>query len=189
MSSGRCSERIICEVTVVYVIMPKHHGMSQAKKNYEEFRRAQNMSGITRVTDPNKGPLDGVELQANGVVTRFITNSKKKTVAIKTQEVAPCKIMASYEVGTISLSIPSKALMVSVRLDEVMAVIQEAAASAADLCGPVKPKEGGPLPLYCNQCRCWVPDTANSEMKKDGLYAHSHLCGRMNNGEIPDAEA
>lgn len=55
----------------------------------------------------------------------------------------------------------------------------------------VHPKEGGPCSLYCETCNCWVPNTANSEMRKEGAYAHSHFCidgvCDMQNGEIHDS--
>lgn len=85
------------------------------------------MSEVTRVNDPTKAPLDAVELHAKCVVTKFISNNKKKLVNIKSQEVQDCKISASYQTGTFNVSVPSKALMVSARLDEVIAVLQEAA--------------------------------------------------------------
>ena len=147
------------------------------------------MSEVTRVNAPSKAPPDGVELHAKCMVTKFITNEKKKLVAIKGQEVQDCKIMASYQTGTVSISVPGKAMMVSARIDEVMAVLQEAAEAAMDAAGPVRPREGGPLSLYCLRCRCWVPDTASAEMKKEGYYAHSHVCGDMTHGEIPDEES
>lgn len=47
-------------------------------------------------------------------------------------------------------------------------------------------KEGGPFSLYCDICHCWVPNTANTEMKKEGVIAYSHCCGNLINGEIMD---
>ena len=38
--------------------------------------------------------------------------------------------------------------------------------------------------LYCTKCHCWVPNTANAEMRKEGCYAHSHVCGIRGAGEI-----
>lgn len=40
----------------------------------------------------------------------------------------------------------------------------------------VRPREGGPYSLFCHTCRRWIPNTANHEMRKEGAYAHSHLC-------------
>lgn len=56
----------------------------------------------------------------------------------------------------------------------------------------VQPKTGGPYSLFCNLCNCWVPNTANHEMRKEGFYAHSHSCSNgvcdMRNGEISDSD-
>lgn len=40
--------------------------------------------------------------------------------------------------------------------------------------------------LYCRKCHCTVPNTANTEMRKEGFYAHSHICGVRGSGEIYD---
>lgn len=37
-------------------------------------------------------------------------------------------------------------------------------------------KPGGPFSLYCTSCHRWIPNTANAEMKKEGIFAHSHFC-------------
>lgn len=51
----------------------------------------------------------------------------------------------------------------------------------------VYPRKGGPYSLYCSKCRCWVPNTANYEMKKEGAFAYTHFCldgvCDMKNGE------
>lgn len=38
--------------------------------------------------------------------------------------------------------------------------------------------------LYCAKCKCFVPDTANHEMRKEGFFAHSHVCGIHAAGEV-----
>jgi hypothetical protein len=57
---------------------------------------------------------------------------------------------------------------------------------------PVQPRKGGPYSLFCTSCNCWVPNTANYEMKKEGFYAYSHSCHKcvcdMQNSEISDAD-
>lgn len=53
---------------------------------------------------------------------------------------------------------------------------------------PVIPKSGGPWSLYCTDCGVWTPNTANAEMKKEGFYAHSHVCGHMQKDEISDED-
>lgn len=90
------------------------------------------MSEVTRVNDPNIAPLDGVALGAKCIVTRFST-AKNKVVNIKSQEMADCSIKASMELGIMSISVPGRAQMVSIRIDEAMAVLKEAADAANDV--------------------------------------------------------
>lgn len=90
------------------------------------------MSEVTRVNDPNIAPLDGVALEAKCIVTRFST-AKNKVVSIKSQEMADCSIKASMELGIMSISVPGRAQMVSIRIDEAMAVLKEAADAANDV--------------------------------------------------------
>ena len=97
------------------------------------------MSEVTRVNDPNIAPLDGVALGAKCIVTRFST-AKNKVVSIKSQEMADCSIKASMELGIMSISVPGRAQMVSIRIDEAMAVLKEAADAAND--GAAGRKEG-----------------------------------------------
>lgn len=40
----------------------------------------------------------------------------------------------------------------------------------------VQLREGGQYSLFCYNCRRWIPNTANHEMNREGLYAHSHFC-------------
>lgn len=40
----------------------------------------------------------------------------------------------------------------------------------------VKPREGGPYSLFCYTCKRWIPNAANDEMQKKGVYAHNHFC-------------
>lgn len=49
----------------------------------------------------------------------------------------------------------------------------------------VIPVHGGKRSLYCPKCRVFVCDTANYEMKREGFYSHSHICGVPDSSEIP----
>lgn len=31
--------------------------------------------------------------------------------------------------------------------------------------------------LYCRKCHCYVSNTANAEMRKEGCFSHRHICG------------
>lgn len=90
------------------------------------------MSKVERVNNPEIAPLDGVALDAKCIVTRFST-AKNKVVSIKSQEMADCSIKASMELGIMSISVPGRAQMVSIRIDEAMAVLKEAADAANDV--------------------------------------------------------
>ena len=37
--------------------------------------------------------------------------------------------------------------------------------------------------LFCKKCRCFVQNTANNEMRREGFFAHSHVCDEQNAGE------
>ena len=48
----------------------------------------------------------------------------------------------------------------------------------------VKTREGGRYSLFCYNCRRWIPNTANYEMRKEGAYSHSHACSKLEDGSI-----
>lgn len=91
------------------------------------------MNRVERVNDPGKAPSDGVELHTRCVVTKFRAEKGGKLTGITGQELASCKILASMMDGTVGISIPGKCRMVSVRIDELMAVLKEAADAANDV--------------------------------------------------------
>lgn len=85
------------------------------------------MSEVTRVPARLSGISDAVELRAQCSIARYRT---KNSVAVSVKgkpRLHPCKIMASYSEGTVSVSVPETAFSVTVRLDEMMAVLKEAA--------------------------------------------------------------
>ena len=91
------------------------------------------MSEIRRVPIEVSGVPDGVELQANCAVSRYRTRHCS-VIGIKgTPRVYPCRIMASFTNTTMSISVPHTAFSVTVRLDEVMAVLKEASDYHHDL--------------------------------------------------------
>lgn len=85
---------------------------------------------IRSVPKAECGLSDCVELFANASVTVF----RRKKGETPGGGVAECRMTASYESGVVSISLRSgRPLMVSVRLDEMMALLQAAAAHAAGL--------------------------------------------------------
>ena len=87
-------------------------------------------------TDPKNGPLDGASAKVN--VARFIFNDDGQTFKHKVLE---GNIKASYEIGTVSISVPEEKIMLAVRLDEIM---QPCAIFDKDFCSSVS---GTPLKI------------------------------------------
>lgn len=107
--------------------------------------RKQEMSqetkgNIRRVPKGCEGiPEDGVEMMAKCTITNF-TVKKRKVTGIGSQTLANCKMMASFDTGVVSVSVRGqRPFMVSVRLDEMMALLKE----AADYSMEVKPRKLG----------------------------------------------
>lgn len=96
---------------------------------------------IRRVPQGCEGiPEDGVEMLAKCTVTDFIVE-KKKVTGIGSQMLANCKMMASFDSGVVSISVRGRQpFMVSVRLDEMMALLKEAADYSIEV-SPRKPGE------------------------------------------------
>lgn len=44
----------------------------------------------------------------------------------------------------------------------------------------VLPRKGGKYSLFCYTCHRWIPNTANYEMRREGVYSHDHFCVREN---------
>ncbi len=79
---------------------------------------------IRRNTDPKMGPTDGVECTVQGILTQFI---EKRGKGVMRQSQTTCKILASVETGTISISMKNeKGLMMTVRLDEMVGLVAAA---------------------------------------------------------------
>ncbi len=86
---------------------------------------------INRNTDPEVGPLDGVTLEAKGSLTVFGTGEEEGTFSM---ELHDCKIMASVETGTFSISMRDACgIMMAVRIDEAVEVLAAALEIARDI--------------------------------------------------------
>lgn len=97
------------------------------------------MSEIKRVPFEASGLPDAVELEANCSVVHVTTKDGAVTGIRGKARLHSCKLMASYEEGTLTISTPEIGMMVSVRLDEAMAVLMEAAAASHDMKGEEAP--------------------------------------------------
>lgn len=97
------------------------------------------MSEIKRVSYEASGLHDAVELKANCSVVRVITNDGVVTGVRGKARLHPCKLMASYGEGILTISTPAIGMMLSIRLDEAMTVLMEAAAASHDAKGEEVP--------------------------------------------------
>lgn len=89
---------------------------------------------IERVTNPAEGPLDGVRLHTACAVTRFTSTEELDKRKIAEQSLQDCSILASYETGTLSVSVRGDVnIMVSVRIDELFALMKMAADASIEL--------------------------------------------------------
>lgn len=76
---------------------------------------------IYQNTDPKAGPLDGVQLRIDCVRTRF-TRAVQKTGYPFKQAQTEANVSASVETGTFSIRDIQTNVMVSIRIEDVMAV-------------------------------------------------------------------
>lgn len=101
--------------------------MSEEVKNGEQYRK------IVDVPMEQSGLHDAVQMIAKCSVTDFKLDEKgAKTIG----DIAlrDCKFMASYEAGTASFSVQGAPdFMVTVRLDELMAILQAASIRASQI--------------------------------------------------------
>lgn len=97
--------------------------------------------GVIRIVPASEsGVSDGVEMMAQTAMAIF-ERKDGKVVGIGNIGNLPCKMMASYETGTFSVSVRgSDPFMVSVRLDELMALLHAAAARHVETAPKAKKK-------------------------------------------------
>ena len=89
--------------------------------------RKEQGNKVNVVPKSKSGLSDCVVLYANANVTTFKKDGRQ-AYRIDRGETVKCRMMASYESGVVSISLRGDPhLMVSVRLDEVMGLLKEAA--------------------------------------------------------------
>lgn len=91
------------------------------------------MGEVVRVPAQVSGISDAVEIQSDCSIARYRTKNSSVIGVKGRPRLHPCKIMASYTNGTMSVSVPETAFSVTVRLDEVMEVLKEAAAASREV--------------------------------------------------------
>lgn len=85
------------------------------------------MSEVIHVPAQVSGLLDSVELSTQCSVLKYLTKNNTVIGVKGYPHLHPCRIMASYSEGTVSVSVPETKFIVTVRLEEVMSVLKEAA--------------------------------------------------------------
>lgn len=82
------------------------------------------MGHVVKVPAQVSGIPDGVQMTVNAAVTTFAAVDGKPA-GIESMGTAECNMLASYTRGTVSFSVHGeKPVMVSVRLDELMRLLQ-----------------------------------------------------------------
>ena len=76
------------------------------------------------------GSPDGVIAEVKAAVTQFSINGSEQRV--EHQSMLPCAVKCAYSEGIISFLVRDADIMLSVRLDEVIAVLQNAANAARE---------------------------------------------------------
>lgn len=96
--------------------------------------RKESENGVIRkVPKEISGVNDGVELFAKASITSF-DQQEGQISGIAGIGITECKMLASYENGIVSISLRNEhPIMVSVRLEEMMSLLQAAAAYSAEV--------------------------------------------------------
>lgn len=90
------------------------------------------MENVTRVPESRSGVHDGVEAMASCAVSNFSLDKTGKPTAMKGMPKRfPCKLMASHERGTVSISAHGIGVMMTVRMDDILRIIEEACGKEA----------------------------------------------------------
>ena len=85
------------------------------------------MTSIQRHTDMANGTPDGVLAEINCGLTMFAKNKTPKT-----PKVVPCTVLCAYSEGTASFLLRDRNLMLTIRLDELVAILHEASNAALE---------------------------------------------------------
>ena len=85
------------------------------------------MGQVVEVPAQMSGVPDGMQMLVNAAITTFVAE-ENKPAGIESIGTEECNMLASYTRGTVSFSVHgAKPVMVTVRLDELMALMQAAA--------------------------------------------------------------
>lgn len=90
--------------------------------------------------NPKNGPLDGVQLRTDCVITKF-TQKRQKTGYPFKQSQTKANVSASVETGTFSIRDVQTNIMLAIRLEDAMAVCAAAADASGKAEGCTETKE------------------------------------------------
>lgn len=86
------------------------------------------MERLTRVPESVSGVPDGIEAMSVCAVSSFDIDKDGKPVnLIGLPQRCPCKMMASFSRGTVSISAHGTGIMMTVQMDDILKIIEEAA--------------------------------------------------------------
>lgn len=90
------------------------------------------MENVTRVPENVSGVPDGVEAMSSCAVTGFdIDKSGKPVNMVGLPQRFPCKLMASVSRGTVSISAHGTGIMMTVRMEDILRIIEESSKAKA----------------------------------------------------------
>ncbi len=90
------------------------------------------MENVTRVPANVSGVPDGVEAMASCAVSSFHLDGAGKPTAMDGKpKQYPCKMMASFTRGTVSISAHGIGVMMTVRMEDILRIIEEACGQRA----------------------------------------------------------
>ncbi len=85
------------------------------------------MDNVTRVPEKVSGVQGGVEVMSSCAVSSFDIDAEGKPInMVGLPQKLPCKLMASFERGTVSISAHGTGVMMTVKMDDILRVIEEA---------------------------------------------------------------
>ena len=87
---------------------------------------------IVKNSDPKQGPLDGVQLKTNCIRTKFTKHLQKNGLKF-IQKDTEANVSASMETGVFSIRDTRTDIMLSVRIEDAMAVCAAAIDAAKSL--------------------------------------------------------
>lgn len=106
--------------------------MENKEKSREMEEQNKEVGVIVKNSDPKQGPLDGVQLKTNCIRTKFTKHLQKNGLKF-VQKDTEANVSASMETGVFSIRDTRTDIMLSVRIEDAMAVCAAAIDAAKSL--------------------------------------------------------